>query len=393
MGWGLARRMLYPWLDWQRAGLEAWLATARLATTATPLAPVLDPSHELLARTLAAGAVAEHPVEEAVARDAPFPVTAEELLRTPFLRLVRLRGPATGRRFVMVAPNSGYVAAIASPLLTALVALGEVVVTDWTDARLVPLAAGPFGLANQIATAIEAAAAVDGPAHLVALSQSGPAVLAAAAILAAGPGRLRPASLAFLGCQLAPETGRTPLQHLLAGLPRDALAHGLTATVGVGQPGAGRRVYPALFQLLAYSMASPGLYGEIQLGLLHEIAAGRSGDYDRQHLDLHSLLDVPAELFLDMLDWATTGRLGASGTLTLAGEPYDLACLRGTPALTLEAAEDGLVGPGQTHALAGILPGCRAETLAGAQHHELFTGPAFVGAVPAALRRFYLSSP
>lgn len=381
--------MLYPWLDWQRAGLEAWLATARLAATATPLAPVLDPSHELLARTLAAGAVADYPLEQAVARDAPFPVTAEEILRTPFLRLVRLRGPATGRRLVMLAPHSGYASVITSPLLTALVALGEVVVTDWTDARLVPLAAGPFGLANQVATAIEAAAAHDGPAHLVALSQSGPALLAAACVLATGPARLRPASLAFLGCQLAPEIARTPLQQSLAAWPRRSLAGCLTATVTVGQPGAGRLAYPALFQLLAYSMASPGLYGEIQLGLLREIAGGRSGDYDRQHLDLHSLLDVPAELFLDMLDWTTNGRLGTSGTLALADQHHDLAALRGTPILTIEAGKDGLVGPGQTHVLAGILPGVRTETLDGAQHHELFTGADFARALPPLLRRFH----
>ena len=135
--------MLYPWLDWQRAGLEAWLATARFAASGTPLGSLLDPSHELIARTLAAAAVAPRPVEAAVARDAPFPVDAEEILHTPFLRLVRLRGPAIGRRFVMLAPHSGYATAIISPLLTALVSLGEVVVTDWTDARLVPPAAGP----------------------------------------------------------------------------------------------------------------------------------------------------------------------------------------------------------------------------------------------------------
>ena len=385
--------MLYPWLDWQRAGLEAWLATARLAASGTPLGSLLDPSHELIARTLAAAAVAPRPVEAAVARDAPFPVDAEEILRTPFLRLVRLRGPATGRRFVMLAPHSGYATAIISPLLTALVSLGEVVVTDWTDARLVPLAAGPFGLANQIATAIEAAAAHDGPAHLVALSQSGPALLAAAAVLAAGPERLRPASLAFLGCQLAPEVAPTPLQQSLAAWPSASLALILTAEVAVGHPGAGRRAYPALFQLLAYSMASPGLYGEIQLGLLHEIAAGRDGDYGRQHLDLHSLLDVPAELFLDMLDWTTEGRLGGSGTLTLAGQRHDLAALRGTPILTVEAGKDGLVGPGQTHAIGRLLSGARAETLAGAEHHELFTGPDFARTLPSVLRRFYDAQP
>ena len=228
----------------------------------------------------------------------------------------------------MLAPNSGYATAVLSPLLTALLAFGEVVVTDWVDARLVPLAAGPFGFDNLVATAIEAAATHEAPAHLVALSQSGLALLAAAAILASGPAHLRPASLAFLGCQLAPEIGRTPLQQLLAQWPRDTLAHLLTAEVSAGPPGAGRRVFPALFQLLAYGMASPGLYGEIQIGLLHEIAAGRTGDYVRQHLDLHSLLDVPAELFLDMLDWATTGRLGDTGALTLARRQHDLAPLR-----------------------------------------------------------------
>ena len=96
----------------------------------------------------------------------------------------------------------------------------------------------------------------------------------------------------------------TALQQVLGHWPRDMLAASLTGEVAPGHPGAGRRVYPALFQLLAYGMASPGLYAEVQQGLLREIAAGQAGAYDRQHGDLHSLLDVPGELFLEMLDWA-----------------------------------------------------------------------------------------
>ena len=278
---------------------------ARLATAASPLDQALHPSRELFGRTLAAAAATARPVEEAVQRDAPFRVESEVLAATPFVRLVRLRRPTgSHRRIVLLAPHSGYATAVVSPLLVVLLSLGEVVVTDWVDGRLIPSGAGAFGLADQVAAGIEAASAYGAPAHLVALSQSGPAALAAAALLSAGTPTLAPSSLAFLGCQLDPRVAPTALQQALGHWPRDMLAASLTCEVAPAHPGAGRRVYPALFQLLAYGMASPGLYAEVQQGLLREIAAGQAGAYDRQHGDLHSLLDVPGELFVEMLDWA-----------------------------------------------------------------------------------------
>ena len=191
-----------------------------------------------------------------------------------------------------MAPHSGYATAVVSPLLIVLLSLGEVVVTDWVDGRLIPTGAGAYGLADQVATAIEAATAYQAPAHLVSLSQSGPAALAASAMLAASRRRSHlPASLssAASSSRVAP----TALQQALGHWPRDMLAASLTREVAPNHPGAGRRVYPALFQLLAYGMASPGLYAEVQQGLLREIAAGQPGAYERQHGDLHSLLDVP----------------------------------------------------------------------------------------------------
>jgi poly(3-hydroxybutyrate) depolymerase len=387
--------VLYPWLDWHRAGLEAWLATARLATLASPLDQALHPSRELLGRTLAAAVAADRPVEEAVRRDAPFPVQSEVLAVTPFVRLVRLwrRNAVSRRRIVLLAPHSGYAASVVSPLLTVLVALGEVVVTDWVDGRLVPLAAGGFGLADQVAIGAEAAALWCAPAHWVALSQSGPAALATAVLLASEFSSLRPASLAFLGCQLDPRVTPTHLQQALGHWPRDLLAASLTSEVGPTHPGAGRRVYPALFQLLAYGLASPGLYSEVQQGLMREIAAGQAGAYDRQHGDLHSLLDIPGELFMDMLGWALDRSPWQSDRLVLAGAEHAVAGLDGTPVLAVEAGRDGLVGRGQTHALAKRLPSVRTLTVPGASHHDLFTGPAFLAGTAPELRRFYGALP
>lgn len=384
--------MLYPWVDWHRAAVTSWLKAARMAASVMPLAQVLHPPRELFARTLAAGAVSERPLEALVAQDAPFPVESEVVALGPFARLLRLRGPGPQRqRFVVMAPHSGYATAVISPLVTALLALGEVVVTDWVDARLVPASAGPFGIVQQIEVGLEAAAALGGPAHLVGLSQSGPATLVLAAMLARDVPELRPASVTFLGCQLDPREAPTPLQQVLAPWPRDLLTGSLTTAVATSYPGAGRRVYPSLLQLLAYGMASPHLYADVQHGLLRELATGGAGDYDRQHADMHSLLDVPAELFLQMLEWVLGPAPWSDGAPVLAGERFELESLRRMPVLTVESAEDELVGRGQTHGLGGRLPWLQpaAVTVPGGRHHDLFTGPGFAGRVAPELRRFY----
>jgi hypothetical protein len=136
-------------------------------------------------------------------------------------------------------------------------------------------------------------------------------------------------------------------------------------------------------------MASPGLYAEVQHGLLREIAAGRAGVYERQHADLHSLLDVPGELFAAMLDWALGDSPWRGDELAVGGAVHRLSGLQATPVLTVEAGHDELIGRGQTHALRRRVASARSATVAGARHHDLFTGPGFLDGAAPILRRFY----
>jgi hypothetical protein len=126
---------------------------------------------------------------------------------------------------------------------------------------------------------------------------------------------------------------------------------------------------------------------------MREIAAGQAGAYDRQHGDLHSLLDVPGELFVEKLGWALDRSPWRGQGLVLAGMEHDIGGLRATPAVTLEAGADELVGRGQTHALANRLPTARTVTVPGASHHDLFTGPGFMAGTAPELRRFYGALP
>lgn len=378
--------MLYPWLEWQRSLLTTWVELSRHSVPIAPLDRLLHPPRELIARTLAAGATHPRALAETVRADAGFPIRVEPLATLPFARLLRITGPrGSRRRFLLLAPHSGYATVVISPLVTVLAALGEVLVTEWLDARLVPTAEGGFGLAQQVEVGEVAALAMDEPAHLVALSQSGPAALLLVARLAEHAPRLLPASLAFLGCQVDPARSSSPIQRALAAWPRDLLATQLTTRVGYGYPGVGRRVYPSLLQLLAYGFCSPQVYAEVQHGLWRELAAGSAGIYSRQHTDLHSLADVPAELFLDMVDWI------------LAPDPWAWPELRPSlaarhlPALTVESAEDELVGRGQTHGLRRQLKLSQAKTvtLRRGRHHDLFTGPRFLMELAPLLARFY----
>lgn len=391
--------MLHAWLDWQRAALAACLSVVRTTTADTPLAALLRAPSEVLIRSLAAATVSRRSLEQAVLQEAGGAVRVETVAMSPFARLVRLRGARSPRRtLLLLAPHSGYAATVLSPLVLSLVGHGELLVTEWIDARLVPRADGPFGLEQQVEAGLMAAERATAPLHLVALSQSGPAMLALAARLRERASQQHaPRSLAFLGCQLDPSVAPTALQHMVAGCPRELLLDQLLTTVTDAYPGAGRRVYPALLQLLTYGSVSPGMYAEVQHGLWRELATGQTGGiYQRQHDDMHTLVDVPAELFVDMLDWTTQAPAWTSNAVPIAGRPVDLASLRDVPLLTVEAARDELVGSGQTRALHDRLRPrrlARHVSLPQLRHHDLFTGPGFAAGTAPALREFYAALP
>ncbi|HMR34587.1 MAG TPA: hypothetical protein PKA09_26770, partial [Geminicoccus sp.] len=371
--------MFYRLYELQRWASAPLLAALRLP--GEPMAPWQRPAWalaELVARSAEAAEPRQEPIEAAVAAELGRPVEARVTLATPFVRVVRLRLDGRGQpRVLLVAPHSGYGASVLADLVVALLRQAEVWVTDWVDARLVPAAAGPFRFADQVALCRSALAAGGQPAHLVGLSQSVPAVMAAA------PTFEGIASLILLGGPADPSLDPTPLQRAMAMVPREVLVGQLTSIVAGRHPGAGRRVFPAVYQLLAYAGASPSAYLDVQAGLLAELAIGGSNGRARQHADMHRLLDVPAELFAETIEHTVRGPVA----------PGEGAGLAGARLLTIEAGSDGLVGQGQTHAahrrLAGLgaVPAGR-HTVPGADHHDLFTGPRFRSEVVPILEAF-----
>lgn len=382
--------MLYTFVDWQRRLLDPWLTGLRLGAELPLWQRVLMAQHTLLERTIQAGDGLPVPIEVAVARDHPGVSSSATVDEGPFFRLVRLRAAKSRPAVLVVAPYSGYAGAVLGELAASLLPVGEVYFLDWTDARLVPTACGAFGLEEQLTVVLEALRLIEGPVHLVGVSQSGAVVLAAAALAtAAADSACRPVSLTLLGTPIGQSRTRSAADWLLASLEPVRLESQLITVVPDRYPGAGRRVYPGLLQLLGLCLTSPGTYLQAQAGLWTELLNGSPGAYDRMHGDLHRVADVPAELFSETIEELVRQPALSAAGLRIAGHSIPAIGLEQLPILTVEAGRDELVGAGATHAACELgSRGSTALTIEAAQHYALFSGPLFAAGVAPALRRF-----
>ena len=375
--------MFYPWYEFQRGVWSPVLdAAAWAARPAQLIAPLQLAAEDLANRLVRAGEPIEVDLGAFVRGDVngPFDTGAREL--APFATLWRFRGSrGDGAPVVLVPPCSGYACGVTSPLIATMLRHRPVLALDWKDARLVPQAAGSFGLADQVA-AVERAVVDAGPgAIVVGLSQAVTATVAGAALAAARGAT--PAALVLLAGPFDTREGNDPLSFVLRAPPLAALEAQFTTIVPRRYPGAGRRVYPGLLQLWAYALGNGPAYLEMQAGLIAELVAGTPGERSREHRDLHSLADVPAELFLDTVSAVYRDHALVEDRLICGGRRVELAALDGIELLTVEMTADEFVGKGQVHAAVDHLPhaGARRVTVEGGRHHEVFTGERFYAAV------------
>lgn len=331
--------------------------------------------------------------------DTDFAVTETIRGHLPFglLRAFRRTGagtpPATGRRVLVVAPLAGGFPFLMRDLMVALLAVAdEVAVTDWPDARYVPLAAGRFGFTdNCIETAqmIRALATGEGTTHVVGVCQGTVPALAGSLLLAEQG--LAPASLTLIGGPIDPSLNPTRLWRILQGRSLEALEQQIIEVVPERFPGAGRRVFPAwrqtdTFALYLWRQSLTG--GRLPL----QLAFDEGEDPIRYPLArlCWTLMDVPGEFFMENVATVFRANALARGSLAVEGHRVDPAALRDTALLTVEGAEDDISALGQTeaaHALCANVPAARRARLVvpKAGHFALFYGRAMRARVVPAI--------
>ncbi len=293
---------------------------------------------------------------------------------SPFCRLVGFvrasTNPEVKRRaqsdphVLIVAPLSGHFASLLRGTVEALLPSHNVFVTDWIDARLVPLAFGSFALDDQISLIASFIQKIGADLHLIAIGQSCAPTLAATALLAKAENPVEPRSLTLIG-------GAVDTQKAASALSEVALSHPLSwfqetriQLVPPYYPGAFRAVYPGFMQFgnrmsLALNRGiteQSRYFDHLTLGC-EETDEGHESLYDA----FLSVMDIPAELYMDIVQKIYQQNALAQGALFWRGRKIDLSAIQRTALLTIEGEMDDLAPPGETFAAHDLCDGIPAS--------------------------------
>jgi poly(3-hydroxybutyrate) depolymerase len=393
--------MLYHWFE---AGHAAF-GPARLAAD-TCRALLGNPFNPLAHTAAGRGAYAACELFERTTRRygrRPFGITAttvggrrvavaeEVVWQAPFCRLLRFRrvveAKAAGAspRILLVAPMSGHFATLLRGTVEALLPHADVFVTDWQDARLVPLSAGPFGLDDYIDTMQTLFRMFHGDVHVVAVCQPSVPVLAAVSLMEAAGDPDVPRSMVLMGGPVDTRANPTEVNRLAERKGIEWFRRSVIASVPWPNPAQGRDVYPGFLQLTGFMTMNLDRHVKAHKDLFIHLVRG-DGDSADKHKEFYdeylAVMDLAAEFYLDTVESVFIRHALPKGELRHRGRSVDPGAIRRTALMTIEGEKDDITGPGQcasAHRLCGALADDRREHYVqpGVGHYGVFNGSRF----------------
>lgn len=386
--------MLYNAYEMQRSLLAGASAFAHvgaelLSNPANPLAyfgggPVMASALEVFAHAAAPRGKPEFGLVQTVVDGREVVVTEEIVLRKPFGQLKRFvrEGVEDSPKLLIVAPMSGHYATLLRGTVERMLPRHDVYITDWRDAKLVPLEEGSFDLDDYVDYLIEFLEAIGPGAHMLAVCQPSVPCYAAAAIMAAGKHPCRPKSLTMMGGPIDTREAPTAVNTLATQRPHAWFEQNVIATVPFSYPGAGRDVYPGFLQLAGFMSMNLGDHLLSHWEMFKHLVQGdgESAERTKEFYDEYrSVCDMTAEFYLQTVDLVFQRHALPKGEYEHRGVRVDPAAIEDIALLAIEGERDDISGIGQTKAalsLATKLPGKKKKYLlaTGVGHYGIFNG-------------------
>jgi poly(3-hydroxybutyrate) depolymerase len=329
-------------------------------------------------------------------------VHEEAAAATPFGTLLHFKKDiaTTQPRVLLVAPLSGHFATLLRATVRTILPDHDVFITDWHNARDVPLTAGRFGVDEYTDHVIKFLETMGPGSHVLAVCQPCVAVLAAAAVMAQNGNPAQPRSMTLMAGPIDTRVNPTKVNELAKKRTIDWFERTLTASVPLRYPGAFRRVYPGFVQLVAFmSMnierhvkAHKELYDNLANGEL-EKAAVTKAFYD----EYFAVLDLAAEFYLETVRLIFQDHALPLGELEWHGQKVDPSAIRKTMLLTVEGERDDICAVGQTVAAHDLCSKLRPylkrhHMQAGVGHYGVFSGTRWEKQIYPILKNVILSS-
>ncbi len=311
-------------------------------------------------------------------------VTEEAADDTPFGTLLHFRkdSPVVQPRVLLVAPMSGHFATLLRHTIEVMLPEHDMYVTDWKNARDIPLGDGGFGLDDFVAHIIRFLEAMGPGAHLVAVCQPAVPALAAVALMAEAANPAQPRSMTLMAGPIDTRANPTKVNELAQSRPISWFEKNLIGTVPWGFPGAHRRVYPGFLQLAAFISMNLDRHVTAHLAQFRNLVGGdaTSAMAHRQFYDEYgAVMDLPAEFYLETVQRVFQEHHLPTGRLTWRGQVVNPAAIRRTGLLTVEGERDDICAIGQTVAALDLCSGIRVNLKqnhlqTGVGHYGVFAG-------------------
>jgi len=293
-------------------------------------------------------------------------VNEELLLRKPFCDLLHFHRDTTRRdpKVLVVAPMSGHFATLLRGTVEALLPEHDVHITDWKDARDVPLSAGNFSLDDYIDYIIAFCRYLGPDVHVIAVCQPSVPVMAAAALMAEAKDPRQPKSLTLMGGPIDTRQSPTVPNDLAMRNSMMWFRQNVISTVPLGYPGAMRRVYPGFLQLTSFISMNLDRHMNAHMRQFEHLVKGDddSADGHRAFYDEYlAVMDLSAEFYLQTIEVVFKEHLLPRGEWVSRDRKINPAAIE-TALMTVEGELDDISGLGQTkaaHALTPNIPGAR----------------------------------
>ena len=393
--------MLYQVYETQRALMAPFseFASAAAKLYSHPLSPFaqtpasqrVSASFDLLHRLAKEYEKPEFDIRSVPVGGVDVAVQEQVAILKPFCRLLRFKRFTDDQRalermknqptVLVVAPLSGHHSTLLRETVKHLLQDHKVFITDWTDARMVPLEQGEFHLDDYVAYVQEFIRHAGPDLHVISVCQPTVPVLAAVSLMATA-GEQTPLTLTMMGGPIDARRSPTAVNNLAINKSHSWFENNVIYRVPANFPGAGRRVYPGFLQHTGFVAMNPDRHMSSHYDYFRDLIRGDDDSVEshrRFYDEYNAVLDMPAEYYLDTIKTVFQDFALVNGTWEVDGalvRPHDI---RSSALLTIEGELDDISGAGQTKAAHELCSGVPANRrfhfdALGAGHYGIFSG-------------------
>lgn len=286
------------------------------------------------------------------------------------------------RRVLLVAPMSGHYATLLRSTVRSLLPDCEVYITDWHNARDIPVSEGKFDVEDYTLYLVDFMRQLGSDLHVIAVCQPAPLTLAATAYLAEQDPDAQPRSLTLIGGPIDPDAAPTDVTDFGSRVTMGQLEETMIQRVGFKYKGVGRQVYPGLLQLASFMSMNADRHSTAFTNQIARVAQGEASDHDPHNKfydEYLAVMDMTAEFYLSTVERIFKDCEIAKNAFTVDGHHVDIGKITRVAVKTVEGGKDDISAPGQCVAALDLLTGLPDSKKASylepdAGHYGIFAG-------------------